>query len=133
MADKLHFDLVSPEARVFAGDVDMVVVPGTEGDFGVLAGHAPMMATIRAGAISVHNGSDVTRTFIVGGFAEVNAAGLTILAEEAIDLASLDAEQLSTELVEAREDLGQARNDEETEEAEQRIERLQALISALAN
>ena len=77
MADKLHFDLVSPERRVFAGEVDMVVVPGSEGDFGVLANHAPFMSTIRTGAISVHSGNDVTRTFIRGGFAEVTAAGLT--------------------------------------------------------
>ena len=133
MADKLHFDLVSPEARVFQGDVDMVVVPGSEGDFGVLAGHAPVMATIRAGAITVHNGSDVTRTFIVGGFAEVNSAGLTILAEEAIDLATLDANDLSRQLTEAKEDLGQARNDEETIEAQSKIDRAEALIAALAN
>ena len=64
MAEKLHFDLVAPEARVFAGEVDMVVVPGSDGDFGVLAGHAPFMSTIRSGAISIHAGGQVTRTFI---------------------------------------------------------------------
>jgi F-type H+-transporting ATPase subunit epsilon len=133
MADKLHFDLVSPEARVFQGDVDMVVVPGSEGDFGVLAGHAPVMSTISAGAIAVHNGTDVTRTFIIGGFAEINAAGLTILAEEAIDLASLDASEVSRQLTEAKEDLGQARNDEEVADAQARIDKFEALIAALAN
>ena len=66
MADKLHFDLVSPEKRLFAGPVDMVVAPGEEGDFGVLAGHAPFMSTIRTGAIEVHDGGAVTRTFKAG-------------------------------------------------------------------
>jgi len=133
MADKLHFDLVSPERRVFAGEVDMVVVPGSEGDFGVLAGHAPFMSTIRTGAISVHAGSDVTRTFIRGGFAEVTAGGLTILAEEAIDLADVNAEDVSRELTEAREDLGQARNDDERHDAQARIEKFEALLGALAH
>ena len=133
MADKLHFDLVSPERRVFAGEVDMVVVPGAEGDFGVLANHAPFMSTIRTGAISVHSGNDVTRTFIRGGFAEVTAAGLTILAEEAIDLADVNAEDVSKSLAEAREDLGQARNDEERHDAEARIEKFQALLSELSH
>lgn len=133
MADKLHFDLVSPERRVFAGEVDMVVVPGSEGDFGVLANHAPFMSTIRTGAISVHSGNDVTRTFIRGGFAEVTAAGLTILAEEAIDLADVKAEDVSKSLAEAREDLGQARNDEERHDAEARIEKFQALLSELSH
>ena len=133
MADKLHFDLVSPERRVFAGEVDMVVVPGSEGDFGVLANHAPFMSTIRTGAISVHSGNEVTRTFIRGGFAEVTAAGLTILAEEAIDLADVNAEDASKSLTEAREDLGQARNDEERHDAEARIEKFQALLAELSH
>ena len=133
MADKLHFDLVSPERRVFAGEVDMVVVPGSEGDFGVLANHAPFMSTIRTGAISVHSGNDVSRTFIRGGFAEVTAAGLTILAEEAIDLADVNAEDVSKSLAEAREDLGQARDDEERHDAEARIEKFQALLSELSH
>ena len=73
MADKLQFDLVSPEARVFSGEVDMVVVPGSEGDFGVLPGHAPFMSTIRTGSIEVHADGKIARTFIHGGFAEVDA------------------------------------------------------------
>jgi len=131
MADKLHFDLVSPERRVFAGDVDMVVVPGMEGDFGVLAGHVPFMSTIRTGAISVHSGADVTRTFICGGFAEVTAAGLTILAEEAINLADVNAEETSRVLVEAREDFNQASNDDERHDAQARIGKFEVLLSAL--
>ncbi len=133
MADKLHFDLVSPEKRVFAGEVDQVVVPGVEGEFGVLAGHAPFMSTILSGAIAIHADGDVTRTFIRGGFAEVTSEGLTILAEEAIDLADVDASDVERQLAEAREDLGQARNEDETKEAEGRVEKFQALLQALAH
>ena len=133
MADKLNFDLVAAEARVFQGEVDMVVVPGSEGDFGVLAGHAPFMSTIRSGAIAIHDGADVRRTFIHGGFAEVTPAGLTILAEEAIDIADVDPAEVERQLTEAREDLGQARDDDETREAQNRIEKFEALLQTIAH
>jgi F-type H+-transporting ATPase subunit epsilon len=84
MADKLHFDLVTPERSLRSGEVAMVVVPGTEGDFGVLAGHAPFMSAIRAGAIEIYpNAMTDTpeRIRLTGGFAEVNERGLTILAD----------------------------------------------------
>ena len=131
MADKLHFDLVSPERRLFQGDVDMVVVPGEEGDFGVLPGHAPVMSAIRSGAISVHEGDDVRRTFIHGGFAEVTPDGLTVLAEEAIDLASVDRDQLVKDVTEAREDIGLARDDHERAIAEAKVAKFEALTEAL--
>ena len=87
MADKLHFSLVAPEREVFAGEVDRVDAPGVEGDFGVLAGHAPFMTALREGTITVINGS-TTRVFDVqGGFADVTPAGLTILAEHAVEAA----------------------------------------------
>jgi len=84
MAD-LNFDLVSPEKLIRSGPVHMVVVPGTEGDFAVLAGHAPMMSTIRPGELAVYATAGATpeRISIEGGFAEVNEKGLTILAEKA--------------------------------------------------
>ncbi|RYF89273.1 MAG: ATP synthase F1 subunit epsilon [Caulobacteraceae bacterium] len=87
MADKLHFSLVAPEREVFAGEVDRVDAPGVEGDFGVLAGHAPFMTALREGRVTVVNGS-TTRVFEVqGGFADVTPAGLTILAEHAVEAA----------------------------------------------
>ena len=87
MADKLHFSLVAPEREVFAGEVDRVDAPGVEGDFGVLAGHAPFMTALREGKITVVNGS-TSRVFDVqGGFADVTPAGLTILAEHAVEAA----------------------------------------------
>lgn len=133
MADKLQFDLVAPERRVFTGEVDMVVVPGSEGDFGVLPGHAPFMATIRTGAISVHDGSQVRRTFIHGGFAEVTPAGLTILAEEAIALADVNASEVEQALKNAREDLADAQDEVRREEAQDRVTKYEALLSALAH
>ena len=95
MADLVHFELVSPERLLVSRDVYMVVVPGTEGDFGVLPGHAPLMSTIRPGAIAIYPASmnDVPeRIFIDGGFAEVSATGLTILAESATPVSELDVE-----------------------------------------
>jgi F-type H+-transporting ATPase subunit epsilon len=130
MADKLHFDLVSPEQRLFEGEVDMVVVPGEEGDFGVLPGHAPLMSAIRMGAIAVHDGGQVTRTFIRGGFAEVTPAGLSVLAEEAIDLATFDASGLDAEIQNAREDISAAKETHEREHAEAALARLEALRDA---
>lgn len=132
MADKLHFDLVSPEKRLFEGDVDMVVVPGEEGDFGVLPGHAPLMSAIRMGAISVHNGGTVTRTFIRGGFAEVTPDGLSVLAEEAIDLSSFDASGLATEIQNARDDITAAKDEAARDRAEAALARLEALRDAAA-
>jgi F-type H+-transporting ATPase subunit epsilon len=83
LAEKLHFSLVSPERELFAGDVDRVDAPGAEGDFGVLAGHAPFMTTLKEGRVHVHDG-DAVRIFEVhGGFADVAPTGLTILAEKA--------------------------------------------------
>ena len=84
MAD-LHFELVTPERLVRSEEVHMVVVPGSEGDFGVLAGHAPVMSTIRDGELAVYRtaGSEPERISIEGGFAEVSESGLTVLAEKA--------------------------------------------------
>lgn len=83
MADKLHFSLVSPERELFAGLVDQVDAPGSEGDFGVLAGHAPFMTALKEGHVRVHNDGSVTTYEVRGGFADVTPEGLTILAEHA--------------------------------------------------
>lgn len=133
MADKLHFDLVSPERRLFAGPVDSVVVPGEEGDFMVLPDHAPVMTAIRPGAITVTNDGVVERTFILGGFAEVTPEGLTVLAAEAIPLASLDRAEIARELNHAREDLSDGKEATVRAEAELRVARLEAIMAALAS
>ena len=85
MADKLHFSLVSPERELFAGEVDQVDAPGSEGDFGVLAGHAPFMTALRTGFVTIHDGDNLRRCEVEGGFADVTPQGLTILAEQARD------------------------------------------------
>jgi len=133
MADKLHFDLVSPERRLFAGNVDQVVVPGEEGDFGVLPNHAPFMSVIRPGAITVIDGGAETRTFIHGGFAEVTPDGLTILAEEAIAVADIDSAKLAQDLADAREDVTAAKTEEDRELATNHVAKLEAMLSVVSH
>ncbi len=135
MADKLHFDLVSPERALRSGEVHMVVVPGSEGDFGVLAGHAPFMSTIRPGAIQVFAdaGAAPERIFIDGGFAEVSETGLTILAEAAVPVAELDPEAIARELANAREDVRDAKTDADRAVAERRVARFEAMQAAITN
>ena len=87
MAEKLHFSLVSPERELFSGAVDQVDAPGSEGDFGVLAAHAPFMTALREGPVRVHNNGVVTVYDVRGGFADVTSDGLTILAEHANEAA----------------------------------------------
>ena len=105
MADTLHFELVSPEKLLSSGNVAMVVVPGVEGDFGVLPGHAPMMSTMRPGAIAIYASDSNTltsRIFVDGGFAEVSDKGLTILAERAVPVGDIDPAKVATDLDAAR-------------------------------
>jgi F-type H+-transporting ATPase subunit epsilon len=134
MAEQLHFELVTPERLLSTADVYMVVVPGSEGDFGVLAGHAPFMSTIRPGAIAIYptDGAVPERIFIDGGFAEVNEAGLTILAEGATRLGDIDPAELTRDLAAERENLRLAGNEVEIDIAERRIARLDAMQEALA-
>lgn len=86
----LHFELVSPEKLVFSGDVQQVDVPGAEGEFGVLEGHAPMVTTLRPGILTVYAGGNAEKIVVLGGFAEVSAAGLTILADVAEPVDGID-------------------------------------------
>jgi F-type H+-transporting ATPase subunit epsilon len=85
-----HFDLVSPEKLLFSGLVEQVDVPGADGDFGVLAGHAPMVATLRPGILTVHGAGDAQKIVVLGGFAEVSAQGLTVLADVAEAVEDID-------------------------------------------
>jgi len=99
MADKLHFSLVSPARELFSGEVDHVIAPGTEGEFGVLANHAPFMTTLKNGVVRVLEGDTVKmRIFVRGGFADVTPDGLTILAEEARNLEGVKVEEVQAEL-----------------------------------
>ena len=101
MANKLHFSLVAPARELFSGEVDHVIAPGSEGEFGVLANHAPFMTTLKNGVVRVLEGNDVKmRIFVRGGFADVTPEGLTILAEEARMLDKLKVEDVQKELEE---------------------------------
>ena len=142
MPDLLHFELVSPEKLLRSGEVYMVVVPGTEGDFGVLPGHAPLVSTIRPGAIQVFAASmnDVPeRIFIDGGFAEVGPDGLTILAESAVPVGEIDVEGTSRELAAAREvlrglqDAARDAGADAMTAAEKRVARFEAMQAVAVN
>jgi F-type H+-transporting ATPase subunit epsilon len=91
----LHFELVSPEKLVFSGEVEQVDVPGAEGDFGVLAGHAPFVTTLRPGILTVHGGGAAQRIVVLGGFAEVSAQGLTVLADVAEAVEGIDRNMIA--------------------------------------
>ena len=130
MADKLHFALVSPEREVFQGEVDHVVVPGTEGEFGVSPHHAPVMSVVKPGALRVFNDGAERRIFVDGGFADVTPEGLTVLAEDAVDLSEVDAAQLDQQLKDAQEDLRDA-NDAMRAMAQHKVERLEIMRAAM--
>lgn len=132
MADKLTFSLVAPERELFHGLVDQVVAPGEDGDFGVLPGHAPLMSTLRPGAIRVLDGGAERKIFVYGGFADVTPDGLTILAEEALDVAEIDSAKVAVDLKDAEEDFRDAKDDARKLDAQRKVERLRALAAAAA-
>lgn len=132
MADKLSFALVSPERELFNGDVDHVVVPGAEGEFGVLPNHAPVMSVIKPGALRVINDGAERRIFVNGGFADVTPEGLTVLAEEAIDLADITPADLEQDLKNAQEDLRDANTDAKKDAAQRKLARLETIKAAMA-
>jgi F-type H+-transporting ATPase subunit epsilon len=121
------FELVSPERVLVSEDVDQVVLPGTEGDFAVLVGHAPFVSTLRPGVLEVTAGTVRKRLLVKGGFAEVDPARLTVLAEQAFDVADLDAGKLGRELESAEAELAAAKDDEARLRASTLIEQLKSL------
>jgi F-type H+-transporting ATPase subunit epsilon len=115
-----HFDLVSPEKMAFSGEVDQVDVPGLEGDFGVLAGHAPVVAAVRPGILTVMSGGSKQKIIVLGGIAEVSAKGLTLLADVATSLDELDR----AEFAETIADMEAKLSEKEGSELDHAIERL---------
>jgi F-type H+-transporting ATPase subunit epsilon len=98
-----HFDLVTPDKLLFSGDVDQVDVPGVDGDFGVLAGHAPLVAMIKPGVLVIHEGGKQHRIVVLGGFAEVNPQGLTILADLASPAEDFDRAEIASQIKESEQ------------------------------
>ena len=126
-----HFDLVSPEQVLVSGEVEHVVVPGFEGEFGVLAGHAPLVATLRPGILKILGPGQPQRIMLVGGFAEVGPAGLTVLADRAVPVEELDPEVIAGEIKDIEEDLADSKSDRERDKLRQRVEQLRAVQAAL--
>jgi F-type H+-transporting ATPase subunit epsilon len=112
MAGTFRFELVTPERMALSQDVNEVVVPGLEGDFTVLPGHAPVVSALRPGILDVTlSDQRTTRIFVKGGFAEVDAEHLTVLAERALEVAAMDATMIAAELASAEADLAAATDD----------------------
>jgi F-type H+-transporting ATPase subunit epsilon len=132
MAETIHFSLVSPERELFSGEVTQVDAPGVEGEFGVLPKHAPFMTTLKPGLVRIYEGGTITPVFVRGGFADVTPAGFTILAEEAVRLADVDAAYVETELAKAKSDAEDPGDEARRAKGRERVEYLEALKAALA-
>lgn len=122
------FELVSPERVLFSGNVDSVVVPSAEGEMTVLANHAPFMSAVRPGVVTVDGGK---RLFVRGGFVDVNAMGLTLLAEQAIPVEEIDREKVAADMKMAEDELRAASTDEARTLATEKIAALSAMMGAV--
>src|SRR5262249_32189096 len=128
-----HFELVSPECLVFAGEVSQVDVPGEEGEFGILAGHAPYIATLKPGLLTIYGNGEPQRIVVRGGLAEMGPTGLTVLAEQAVPVAELGPLMSAKAIRDCEEDVGDADNDMSRDKARARLKQLQTLKSALGH
>jgi F-type H+-transporting ATPase subunit epsilon len=133
MAEKIPFEIVSPERLLVSDAADMVTVPGAEGDFGVMAGHMPLISMLRPGVIDVRGGakSGDMRLFVLGGFAEAKPDRLTVLAEEAIPMAQIDAAALEQRIRNTEEDLVLLKNEVDRSRAAEQLDHLRLLRAAL--
>ncbi len=131
MADKVAFELVSPDRLLMSVEADAVAMPGMEGDFGVMPGHAPIISALRAGIIEVEGTTDSPdRIYIAGGFAEIAADRLIVLAEEAVVVSDLDRANLEQRIQEANEELAAAEEGEPRRLTEGKIAVLQEMLGA---
>jgi len=132
MADSFAFEFVSPEKLLLSGEAMEVQIPGTDGEFVVMAHHAPVMSTIKPGVVDVKmaNG-DNTKYFVRGGFADVSESGLTVLAEYAVDLADLDLAEIDQHITDLKEDVADAETDEKRNKAQAALDQLQESRAAL--
>jgi F-type H+-transporting ATPase subunit epsilon len=128
----LHLEFVSPERVLFSGDVNQVDLPGTEGDMGILAGHAPLVTTLRPGIVTIFNGNDRVPVVVIGGLAEVGPAGLTVLADKAVARQDFDMALLASEIKDTEEDVADCTDDAERDKLSRHLEQLKSLQAALA-
>lgn len=134
MADTIQFELVSPERLLASMEASMVAVPGADGDFAVLPGHAPIVSTLRPGAIEVYTKGDTPsdRYFVTGGFVEMGVDTFTVLAEKSIPMDELDRATLEQEIQNCQEDVTDAGDDvEKAAAAQERLNQLQDILAAL--
>ena len=132
MADKVEFELVLPERLLVSEGADMVVVPGEEGDFGVLPGHALFLSGVRPGTIEIYNGETISdRIFVAGGFAEVTGERCTVLAEEAVNLAEVERASVEARINDNEQAISVANPDEDMTEYENDLRIGRALLEAL--
>ena len=128
-----HFDLVSPEKLLFSSDVVQVDIPGIEGDFGVLAGHEPMVTTVRPGVLVIYvGGGEQLRIVVNGGFAEVGPEGLTVLADTAVPMEEFDRAMLADAIKDTEEDVADSKDDWRRDKLARRLEQLRTLQAALS-
>src|SRR5438552_13231521 len=127
-----HFDLVSPEKLLFSGEVDQVDVPGSEGDFGVLAGHAPLMTTLRPGILVLHREGGALTVVVNGGFAEVNPDGLTVLADLAVPVDDFDKSVLAGEINNTEQAIADAQDGATRDKPDRRLAQLNTLQATRA-
>jgi F-type H+-transporting ATPase subunit epsilon len=127
----LHFEFVSPESVLFSGDVDQVDLPGSEGDLGILPGHAPLVTTLRPGIVTIIREGAREPVVVIGGFAEVGPGGLTVLADRAVARADFDLESLAGDIKDAEEDVADCKDDAERDRLARHLDQLRALQSAL--
>ena len=128
-----HFELVSPERLLFSGAVTQVDVPGEEGEFGVFAGHAPYVATLKPGVLTIYGEGAPQRIVVRGGFAEAGPTSLTVLAEQALPVSEIDAATIAQAVKDAEEDVADASSDTARDKARQRLEQLNMLKAALGH
>ena len=134
MADTVEFELVSPQRLLKSEPVEMVVIPGAEGDFGVLPGHSLLIATVRPGVIDIHrDGAVAEQIFVAGGFAEVSPERCTVLAEEAVPVGDIDRADAEQRLGDAKAALAKAGEDTEgdTQAADKEIKTAEAMVAAI--
>ena len=128
-----HFDLVSPEKLLFSGEVNQVDVPGSEGEFGVLAGHAPLVTTLRPGILVIYAEREALRIVVDAGFAEVGPAGLTVLANLAVPVDEFDVAELAGVIKDTEEDVADEKEGWKRDKLAQKLDRLKALQAALGH
>jgi F-type H+-transporting ATPase subunit epsilon len=134
MADTFKFELVSPQRLLLSAHVTEVIVPGSEGDFTVLRHHAPFVAMLRPGILRVPGmEGELSAVYVRGGIADVNPAGLTVLAEQAVPLASMDRGLIEQEIKDAEIDVAEAKDEDTHRQAADTLERLQSLQAVLGH